>query len=47
MPCFSWINTVLGNVKTALAGTYHAFKFRKYAIVTWPSINIGSTGASI
>lgn len=31
MPCFTWINTVLGNVKTALAGTYHAFNFRKYA----------------
>ena len=31
MPCFAWINTVLGNVKTALAGTYHAFNFRKYA----------------
>ena len=31
MPCFTWINTVLGNVKTALAGTYHVFNFRKYA----------------
>jgi hypothetical protein len=31
MPCFSWINILLGNLKTALAGTYHAFKFRKYA----------------
>jgi hypothetical protein len=31
MPCFTWINTVLGNVKTALAETYHAFNFRKYA----------------
>ena len=27
MPYFTWINTVLGNVKTALAGTYHAFNF--------------------
>jgi glyoxylate utilization-related uncharacterized protein len=25
------INTVLGNLKTALAGTYHAFDFAKYA----------------
>ena len=24
-------NTILGNLKTALAGTYHAFKFAKYA----------------
>ena len=25
------INTVLGNLKTAFAGTYHAFGFAKYA----------------
>jgi hypothetical protein len=25
------INTVLGNLKTAITGTYHAFKFSKYA----------------
>ena len=31
IPCFTWINTVLGNVKTSLAGTYHGFNFRKYA----------------
>jgi len=31
MPCFSWINILLGNLKTALTGTYHAFKFHKYA----------------
>ena len=31
MPCFSWINILLGNLKTAIAGTYHAFKFDKYA----------------
>jgi ISXO2-like transposase domain len=31
MPCFTWINTVLGNVKTSLSGTYHDFNFRKYA----------------
>ena len=31
MPCFAWINILLGNLKTALAGTYHAFGFRKYA----------------
>jgi hypothetical protein len=30
MPCFKWINTVLGNLKTATSGTYHAFNFRKY-----------------
>lgn len=31
LPQFSAINTVLGNLKTAIAGTYHSFKFAKYA----------------
>ena len=31
MPEFEWINTVLGNLKTSLSGSYHAFGFRKYA----------------
>lgn len=31
LPQFDAVNTVLGNLKTALAGTYHAFGFRKYA----------------
>jgi transposase-like protein len=31
MGCFKWINTVLGNLKTAIAGTYHGFEFSKYA----------------
>lgn len=30
-PAFQAINIVLGNLKTAFAGTYHAFKFGKYA----------------
>ena len=30
-PSFLAVNTVLGNIKTALSGTYHAFGFRKYA----------------
>ena len=28
---FRWVNTILGNLKTAIAGTYHAFNFAKYA----------------
>lgn len=28
---FSRVNTVLGNLKTAISGMYHAFKFSKYA----------------
>ena len=30
-PALLAVNTVLGNIKTSLAGTYHAFGFRKYA----------------
>ncbi|SMF94387.1 Transposase zinc-ribbon domain-containing protein [Methylomagnum ishizawai] len=30
LPEFSWINTVLGNLKTSFGGTYHAFDFAKY-----------------
>ena len=31
MDCFNWVNTILGNLKTAIHGTYHAFAFHKYA----------------
>ncbi|WP_371264211.1 transposase [Nitrosomonas sp. Nm51] len=30
-PEFHWVNTLLGNLKTALSGTYHAFNHAKYA----------------
>lgn len=30
-PAFRCVNTVLGNLKTAISGTYHAFDFAKYA----------------
>jgi len=30
-PEFRWVNTILGNLKTAINGTYHAFDFAKYA----------------
>lgn len=30
MECFTWINIILGNLKTAITGTYHAFNFKKY-----------------
>jgi transposase-like protein len=30
-PSFLAVNTILGNLKTALAGTYHAFGFEKYS----------------
>jgi hypothetical protein len=31
LPQFTWVNTVLGNLKRTLAGAFHAFKFAKYA----------------
>jgi hypothetical protein len=31
MDCFRWVNTILGNLKNAINGTYHAFDFEKYA----------------
>ena len=31
LPQFAAVNTLLGNLKTAIAGTYHAFAFAKYA----------------
>lgn len=31
LPQFKAVNTLLGNLKTAISGTYHAFAFAKYA----------------
>ena len=31
LPQFMWVNTVLGNLKTTLAGAFHALKYNKYA----------------
>lgn len=31
LPQFKWVNTVLGNLKTSLAGAYHALDFARYA----------------
>lgn len=30
-PQLHWVNTLLGNLKTSMAGTYHAFDHAKYA----------------
>jgi len=30
LPEFMWVNTLLGNLKTSLAGAYHSLKYRKY-----------------
>ena len=32
LPQFSWLNTILGNLKTSLSGTYHALNFAKYGL---------------
>jgi hypothetical protein len=31
MPQFRWVNSVLGNLKTAFSGAYKSSRFRKYA----------------
>lgn len=31
LPDFKWVNTVLGNLKTTLAGAFHSLNYRKYA----------------
>lgn len=31
LPEFLWINTILGNLKASLGGSYHSFDFAKYA----------------
>lgn len=31
LPEFTWVNTVLGNLRTTLSGAFHAFSYRKYA----------------
>ena len=46
-PAFRAVNTVLGNLKTAISGTYHAFDFRNTQTVTWPRFRTVLTAASI
>ena len=36
-PEFHWVNTLLSNLKTSLAGTFHAFEFRSTVTATSPS----------
>jgi hypothetical protein len=31
LPTFKWVSTVLGNLKTTLAGAFHSLKYSKYA----------------
>ena len=31
LECFHWVNTLLGNIKSSIQGTYHGFEFDKYA----------------
>ena len=34
-PQLHWVNTLLGNLKTSMAGTYHSFDHAKYASRYW------------
>ncbi len=47
MDCFRWVNTILGNLKNAIHGTYHAFDFEKLLTVIWASFNTVLTGGLI
>ena len=47
MKCFSWVNTILGNLKNAITGTYRAFDVENTHTATLVSNNIVSTAASI
>lgn len=44
-PAFRWVNILLGNLKNALTGTYHDFKFAKYAPRYLADFQYRSTGA--
>ena len=46
-PEFRWVNTILGNIKNALCGTYHAVLFApSMRSDIWRSSSTGSIGAS-
>ncbi|CAH1204870.1 hypothetical protein NTGBS_550009 [Candidatus Nitrotoga sp. BS] len=47
LPAFRAMNTVLGNLKTAISGIYHAFDFRKYADRYLAEVQGRLTAASI
>ncbi|MBX3618925.1 MAG: hypothetical protein KF891_02865 [Rhizobacter sp.] len=47
IPQLKAVNTVLSNLKTGIAGTYHAFKFANCARGTLPNTSSASTGGSI
>ncbi|MEX3582854.1 MAG: transposase [Burkholderia sp.] len=46
-PEFRWVNTMLGNLKTALKGTYHAINYAKYAHRYLAELPTVSTAVSI
>jgi hypothetical protein len=47
LPQFHWVNTVLGHLKTTLAGSYHALKYRKHAAHYLLHLPTASTACSI
>ena len=46
MPAFKWVNTTLGNIKSAITGTYRAIR-DKHVPATSPNSNTASTDATI
>ena len=46
-PAFKWVNTALGNIKTAITGTYRAIRQKHIPRYSWPSSNTASIGATI
>jgi ISXO2 transposase-like protein len=45
-PAFKWVNTALGNIKTAITATYRAIR-QKHIPATWPNSRTASIGATI
>jgi hypothetical protein len=45
-PAFKWVNTTLGNIKSAITGTYHAIR-NKHVPRYLANSNTGSTGDTI
>jgi hypothetical protein len=47
VPLFQWLNTIIGNMKTALNGTHHAFNFKSMEIAISLRCLIASTAGFI
>ena len=41
-PAFKWVNTALGNIKSAITGTYRSISLQARARATWRNTNTAS-----